>query len=132
MPLAARLHASIGAELSLSVIGVGTVRGRLTRVGRDWLMLGAEDRSWVVRSAAVTVVAGASSRAVSEAALPPEAGLGLGSMLRHPDRAEWVFWTVTGEQRRGLPHRVGHDFVEVRTPGELLLIPFAALAAIQR
>ena len=109
--LASRLMASLDREVVLHLVGGGTVAGTLARVGTGWcLVRGAQD--WVVRTAAVLVVGGASERSVPEVAWPAVTRLGLGSALR----------------------RVGADFVEAglgEDAGRGVLVAFTALAAVQ-
>ena len=60
--LASRLMASVGSELSVTVVGVGRLTGTLLRVSTGWLLLGAGGSEWVVPLAAVSSVGGASPR----------------------------------------------------------------------
>lgn len=135
--LASRLMASVDTELSLSVLGVGTVRGRLERVAAQWCLVGAPGTDWVVRLDAVGAVEGASDRAVPEVAWSPVSQLGLGSALRRlADAGErCVLHRVDGGRHDGVLSRVGEDFVEVLegdpASGRLSLVAFGALAAVQ-
>lgn len=133
--LAARLAASVGADLVVEVEGVGRLAGRLERVASGWLLLAAAGSDWVVRSAAVAEVVGASPRALPEVAWPVAARLGLGSALRRlADAAEpCVLHRLDGGRTAGVLQRVGGDFVEVlvgerRRP---TLVPLDRLAAVQ-
>ncbi|MFT4288672.1 hypothetical protein [Nocardioides sp.] len=133
--LASRLTASVGAEVTLGVRGVGQLPGTLRRVAADWLLLRGAGADWAVRHAALTSVAGASPRSVPEIAWSPLARLGLGSVLRRlSDGGErCVFHAVDGGRTDGVPRRVGADFVEVGV-GErerVVLVPFGTLAAVQ-
>lgn len=140
--LASRLMASVGAELVLDLRGTGPVSGVLERVGAGWCLLrgSAADRAqdWVVRTDAVLRVRGASDRSVPEVAWSPATRLGLGSALRRvADAGEpCVLRLVDGSRHEVLLRRVGADFVEVTAgeagAGRLELVPFAALAAVQR
>ena len=58
--LASRLMASLEAPLVLHVTGIGTVAGRLQRVGADWCLLHGPAPDWVVRTTAIGAVLGAS------------------------------------------------------------------------
>jgi len=132
--LAGRLMASCGTEVVLEVLGVGTVAGVLQRVGPDWCLAHGAAQDWVVRSAAVVSVEGASARAVPELAWSPVARLGFGSALRRlADAGEpCVVHGVDGTARPAVLTRVGSDFVELITgAGRILLLSRDAIAAVQ-
>lgn len=137
--LEARLMASVGAGLAVEVGGVGVLSGRLERVATGWFVLagsGVAEPDWVVRTAAVLAVRGASARAVPEVAWPAVSRLGLGSALRRlADAAEpCVVHRLDGAQQRGVVRRVGQDFVELATeePGApVVLVALTAMAAVQ-
>jgi hypothetical protein len=132
--LAARLMASLGAEVTLTVRGVGLLRGLLDRVAGGWLVLAAGDQDWVVRHQAIGALTGASDRAVPEIAWPAVARLGIASALRRlADSGErCVLHLLDGTRQEGELRRVGADFVEVYDEGRLTLVSLAALAAVQR
>ncbi|MEJ7796420.1 MAG: hypothetical protein WKF50_12775 [Nocardioides sp.] len=132
--LASRLMASLEAELSLDVLGVGRVSGRLQRVATGWLLLETAAGQWVVPLSAVTSVGGASSRSVPEVAWSPVTRLGLGSALRRLSDAgeRCLVHRVDGGRVDGVVRRVGKDFVEVGiSPERVDLVAFAAIAAVQ-
>src|SRR3712207_3125580 len=81
-----RLMASVGLEVTLELVGVGAVTGRLARVSSGWCLVRGHGQDWVVPHAAVAAVHGASDRAVPAVAWPPVAKLGLASALRRPSR----------------------------------------------
>lgn len=132
--LASRLAASAGAEVELDVQGVGRLAGHLERVAAGWLSLEVAGTEWVVRTAAVIEVQGASERALPEVAWSPVARLGVGSALRRlADAGEPCWWhRLDGGRAEGVPVRVGADFVEVRTgrEGRTLLVALDGLAAV--
>lgn len=132
--LAARLMASLGMEVTLTVSGVGRLRGVLTRVARDWLLLTAGSQDWLVRQQAIGTLTGASDRAVPEIAWPAVARLGIASALRRlADSGErCVLHLLDGSRQQGELRRVGADFVEVDDEGRLALVSLVALAAVQR
>lgn len=132
LDLLARLHASLDRRLTFGVAGGDPVSGRLVRVGRDWCLLAGAGVDWVVPLAAVGYVRGVSDRAVGETARPVVARLGLGSALRWLAEARLpvVLRRTDGGCDSGILGRVGADFVEVRCPGDVLLVPFAAVAAV--
>jgi hypothetical protein len=133
--LASRLMASVDREVTLEVLGLGAVTGRLTRVATGWCLLAGPGQDWVVRLDAVGAVHGGSDRAVPELAWPPVARLGLGAALRRlADTAEpCSLHLVDGRRHDGVLLRVGADFVEVATgeTGRVLLVAFSVLAAVQ-
>ena len=132
--LSGRLMASSGTDVVLEVLGVGRVVGGLQRVGPDWCLVHGAARDWVVRSAAVVSVEGASPRAVPEVAWSPVARLGFGSALRRlADAGEpCVVHGVDGTARAVVLTRVGSDFVEVTLgEGRSVLLGRDAIAAVQ-
>lgn len=135
--LAARLVASLGRELDVDVAGVGPVRGVLDRTGDGWLLLRAPASDWVVRTAALQRVVGASDRAVPEAAWSPLQRLSVASLLRRlaDSGSRCVVHTRDGGRHEVVVSRVGADFVEVtegtgatRRP---VLVALDGLAAVQ-
>jgi hypothetical protein len=132
--LAGRLMAAVGGEVSLELLGVGTVAGTLERVATGWCLVRGSAQDWVVRLAAVSGAELATPRAVPEVAWSPVARLGVGSALRRvADSGErCVLHLVDGRRHDAVLRRVGADFVEAAV-GErrVLLVPFAAVAAVQ-
>jgi len=133
--LAARLAAALDQPLRLDVLGVGGLGGRLARTGDGWVLLEAAGSEWVVRTAAVLVVHGAPARALPEVAWSPLARLGLTSALRRlaEAAAPCVVHLVDGGRHDGVVRRVGADFAELEVGGrgEVVLVAFSALAAVQ-
>jgi len=139
--LAERVHASLGRELGVRLVGGHQVAGRLARCGPDWLLLadGPEQRSvqWVVPTRGVTTVSGLAARADSEETWPVADRLSLRSVLRRlaAESAPCVVHLVDGSQLRGRLGRVGRDFVELH-PGDglergPLAVPLDAVAALR-
>lgn len=132
--LAGRLMASLEAELTVTVVGLGPVRGRLERVARGWFLLRAPGQDWVVCTEAVTSVEGAGPRAVPDIAWPVGSRVGLGSALRRlADAGErCVLVRRDGTRADGVVRRVGKDFVELLTgdPQRIVLVGTEALAAV--
>ncbi|MDQ6525609.1 hypothetical protein RB608_18465 [Nocardioides sp. LHD-245] len=131
--LAGRLMASVGAEVTLGVLGVGNVAGTVERVADGWLLLASGDHDWVVALAAVSTVEGASARSVPAVAWSPFARLGLASALRRiaEAREPCLLHLRDGSRLDGVLHRIGADFCEL-VAGEgrrTLLVAFSALAA---
>ena len=132
--LASRLMASLNAELTLELRGVGRVSGILQRVGTGWCLLHSSDQDWIVRTGAIKGVHDASPRSVPELAWSPVTRLGLGSALRRvADAGERCLVHLADGGRHDVAlARVGQDFVEVAAAsGRPMLVPFAAISAVQ-
>jgi len=132
--LATRLMASLGREVTLRLAGVGPVTGTLEGVADGWCLVTGASGQWVVRLAAVQVVAGLSARSVPEAAWPVAARLGLRSALRRlsADSTACRLLTLDGAGYDVRLGRVGADFVEafVGESPEPNAFPFPAIAAV--
>lgn len=135
--LEARLMASLGAPVTLTLHGAGTVHGTLTRVGDGWCRLEAGAVVWTLRTPAVLTTRGLSGRAVPRLAWSRVDTVGLGSPLRaHADAADvCTFHLVDASTVEGRVERVGGDFLEVapgaaggRTPEPTVLVQLTALA----
>ena len=132
--LASRLMASVDRDVALEVEGVGRLAGTLQRVGSGWCLVRGAGQDWVLRTAAITLVGGASDRALPEVAWSPVARLGFGSALRRiAEEAErCVVHLRDGRRHEGVLLRVGSDFVEAAAAGETrVLLPFDAIAGVQ-
>jgi hypothetical protein len=132
--LASRLMASLDAELTLELRGVGRVPGTLQRLGTGWCLLHGGGHDWIVRTGAITVVHDASPRSVPEVAWSPVTRLGLGSALRRlADAGErCLLHLVDGGRYDVVLTRVGQDFVEASgASGRPVLVAFSGLAAVQ-
>ncbi|HEX4978385.1 MAG TPA: hypothetical protein VFV40_11015 [Nocardioides sp.] len=143
--LLSRLHAGVGRLLTLSVIGLGRLRGTAARVGADWLMVDDGVHEWLVRLAALEEVRGLPDRAVGTQGRAVTARLGLGSVLRSvaADAVPVVVHGTTGRVQRARLGRVGADFVELDTAdadasgGDLpdpgpTVVPWGVIAAVRR
>lgn len=131
--LATRLVASVGRRVTLDALGAGRIEGLLDRHGDGWVLLRGERQDWIVRTAAVTTVAGASPRSVPEVAWSPLQRLGLGSALRRlaEEGERCVVHLVDGAAHEGVVRRAGSDFLELAVPAGDLLVAHAGLAAVQ-
>ena len=132
--LVSRLMASVESEVSLDLVGVGTVLGVLRRVGPDWCLVHGSAQDWVVRLAAVKSVEGVSVRSVPEVAWSPVNRLGLASALRRlaDSGVTCRLHHVDGTAHDGVIGRVGADFTELSTgAGRVALLAREALAAVQ-
>lgn len=142
--LVSRLHGSVGAVVTLDVIGVGVVAGTLLRVGADWCLVRStpSGHEWIVALAGVKRAGGLTDRAVNEVARSVTARLGLGSVLRGVADAQAVILVhhADGTQSRGHLARVGADFVELVSAddnrpiglGKCEVLGFETLAAVRR
>ncbi|WP_375490719.1 hypothetical protein [uncultured Jatrophihabitans sp.] len=144
-----RLRAAVDTELQLAFAGGLAVRGTLTRVGVDWLLLDSgQGREVVGVNAALQRVRGLGrASGVPGSAGVVESRLGLGHVLRGlaRDRSPLRLHLI-GDGASSVDatiDRVGADFVEVAThpAGEVRrrgdvrdveLVPLAALAALSR
>ncbi|MEZ5117130.1 MAG: hypothetical protein R2737_12770 [Candidatus Nanopelagicales bacterium] len=141
-----RLRA-VDGEVAAVVRGVGAVRGRITEVGADVLVLGATDGSeWAVPVAAVLWVDGLGARAVdADAAGPVAARLGFAALVRRwsRDRLPVTVHLVEGGALTGTPDRAAadhldlaeHELDEPRRPEavrRVVAVPFGAIAALRR
>lgn len=133
--LAARLMASVEREITLHVVGVGSLVGRLDGVHAEWLELASPAGRRVVCLTAVSLVEGASERALPEVAWPATARLGLGSPLRGLAQSQepCVVHRLDGHRHDGVVRRVGQDFLElaVGEGQQPVLVAFAAISVIQ-
>lgn len=134
--LEARVHASVGSEVALALLGGDVVRGTVARAGVDWCLVLAPTapRESLVRLGAVTAAGGLSARAVPAPARRVTARLGWGSVLRSlaEERGPVQVVGVDGRTRQGVVHRVGADFFElVGDPGPWV-VPFSGVASVRR
>jgi hypothetical protein len=132
--LVSRLMASVDGDLTVDLLGVGPVSGRLRRVGPDWCLVHGAAAHWVVRLAALRGVEGASARSVPEVAWSPVSRLGLGSALRRlaDTGVDCRLHAIDGTVRDGRLTRVGADFAEVLSVGgRSVLVAVPTLAGIQ-
>lgn len=133
--LVSRLMASRGRQVVLELPHVGRVEGSLDRVGDGWCLLGGTGQDWIVPLGSVAAVHGASGRSVPEVAWSAVDRLGLRSVLRRLADADerCHLHLLDGSRHEAHVQRVGADFLEARGPrGERVLVPYAALVAVQR
>ena len=133
--LASRLMASRGRQVALELPHVGRIEGSLDRVGDGWCLLSGTGQDWIVALQSVAAVHGASGRSVPEVAWSAVDRLGLRSALRRLADADerCHLHLADGTRREAHVQRVGADFLEARGPrGERVLVPYAALVAVQR
>jgi hypothetical protein len=141
-----RLRPALGAPLRLRT-PAGAVRGVLSRVGPDWLLLDGEaGREVLVPLAAVSAVAGLPRQSAVPGSMDAvTARLRLWFVLRRiaRDRSAVLVQLTDGSTLAATLDRVGSDFVDVAVtaPGEarrsravreVLLVPHAALVSVSR
>lgn len=144
-----RLRAGVGARVVLEVTGVGRISGQLRRVTPSWLLLDVDGRSgWAVALTALTGVEGLSPAAVpsrQEGVVASHTTWSSAFRVLSRDREVVVLRRIDGSSVRGVPSRVGRDFVEIwlrdddtspvggaragRAPC-LMVVPYAAVAAV--
>lgn len=147
--LAGRLESSTGTAVELVVETVGTVRGRLVRMGTGGTGMGwclvvvdgpaaASRVEWVVNLDFVVSARGLADRVRAAELRPVTARLGLGSVLRRTaeSRRPITLARRDGERLSGLLGRVGADFVEIAAdssgPGRRVeIVPLAAVVAVR-
>lgn len=136
VPVMARLHAQLDQRLRIRLLGGTEIDGTVERTGEDWFLISDDPgRHWLIRTAAVGVVTGASPRSLPDELLGVVRRLPLRSLLRglatEPDPCGVLL--TDGSRVDGRIGRVGQDFVEtVVTGGQVAVVPFEALAAVVR
>ncbi len=135
--LGARLHASLGDELRLRLVGGHLVSGRLARVGEDWLLLVDRSAEWIVRHDGILTLTGLSARAHSEETWSVMDRLPLRAVLRRLSSASepCLVHFVDDQRVEGRIGRVGLDFFELRV-GEGVdrseqVVPVASVSGLQ-
>lgn len=138
--LSARLRGS-DAVLRCELLGGTHVLGRVTRAGRDWvLMTDADGVETVVVATAVRAVHGLPRHGVADDLGAVDSRLGLAHVFRAVarDRAPVSVWFVDGTVVTATIDRVGADFVEAavhpvgepRRRGEVREVVALALPAV--
>lgn len=135
--LGARLHASLGLELRVRLVGGHQVSGRLARAGDDWLLLVDRSAEWIVRHDGIAGVTGLSPRADSEETWTVMDRLTLRTVLRRlcGVGSGCLVHLVDDQQVGGRVGRVGRDFFELHV-GEgpersVQVVPVSAVSALQ-
>ena len=135
--LAARLHASVGLDVRVRLLGGRVVGGRLARLGEDWFLLVDGSAEWVVRHQGVVSVGGLSTRADSEETWSVVDRLTLRTVLRRLSMTNesCLVHFCDDQQVEGRVGRVGRDFFELNVgeaAGELVqAVPYSSVAALQ-
>ena len=135
--LAARLHASLGLDLRVRLVGGHVVSGRLARLGEDWLLLVDRTAEWVVRHDGIATVSGLAHRADHEETWSVTDRLTLRTVLRGLSGAQerCLLRFVDGNQVEGRVGRVGSDFFELHVgegpDASLQVVPVSPVAALQ-
>ncbi len=135
--LGSRLHASIGRELRVRLVGGRQVSGRLAGLGEDWILLVDRTGEWIVRVAGIVALVGLSGRSDSEEGWSVVDRLSLASVLRRlceSDKCCLVHFT-DDQQVEGRVARVGRDFFELCVgtgpDRSVHVVPVATVSALQ-
>lgn len=134
-----RLRAAAGCDVTLAVDGCDPMRGRVRRVGPDWLLLdGAAPAQLLVVASTILWIEGLTARAVDPAAVPVvDQRLGFRSVLRATARDRRVVQVRLrdGSEFRGMVARVGADFTDIgaepRSAAGERCVPLAAIAIVR-
>lgn len=135
--LGARLHASLGQQVRVRLVGGHQVSGRLARVGEDWLLLVDRSGQWIVRYAGIVTLVGLSVRANSEETWSVTDRLTLRAVLRRfSGVSEPCLVHFTDDQQiEGRVGRVGQNFFElyvgVGPDRSVQVVPVATVSAFQ-
>jgi hypothetical protein len=135
--LASRLHASLGQDLRVRLLGGRVVGGRLARLGADWFLLVDGSSEWVIRHQGVVTVGGLSPKAHSEDTWSVVDRLTMRAVLRRLAGANepCLVHFCDDQQLEGHIGRVGQDFFELNVgePADRIVqaVPNAAVAALQ-
>lgn len=113
LTLAARLRGTLGHPVELHCRGADACRGRLDRIGPDWVLVADAGTEWLAPTAALTVVTGLGRHSEVTPGGPTE--LSLRSVLRRiaQDRSPVRVALVDSTVRAGTIDRVGVDFFEL-------------------
>jgi hypothetical protein len=135
--LGARLHASLGLDLRVRLVGGHQVTGRLVRVGEDWMLLVDRSGEWIVRYAGVVTLGGLSSRADSEETWSVMDRLTLRAVLRRMSGVSepCLVHFCDDQQLEGRVGRVGSNFFElyvgVGPERTVQVVPVTSVSALQ-
>ena len=133
--LGGRLHGSLGRPVHVRLEDGPELRGRLARVGLDWLLLEDDAAAWVVHLPAVVALTGLGPGSRPADALPVSARLTLRSVLRRlaAERQPCAVHLRGGRSLSGTLVRVGADFVELASDetGGPVTVPLAAVSVVQ-
>jgi hypothetical protein len=135
--LGARLHASLGLELRVRLVGGHVVAGRLARLGEDWLLLVDRSAEWIVRYDGIASLVGLSPRADSEQTWSVVDRLSLRAVLRRLSGANepCLVHFIDTQHVEGRIGRVGRNFFELHagegSEAQVQLVPVAPVAALQ-
>ena len=135
--MGARLHASLGLELRVRLVGGHVVAGRLARLGEDWLLLVDRSAEWIVRYDGIASLVGLSPRAHSEQTWSVMDRLSLRAVLRRLSGVNepCLVHFSDAQHVEGRIGRVGRDFFELHAGDgswtQVQVVPVGPVAAIQ-
>lgn len=128
---AARVVASVGQSVSLTLGDANAVSGVIVDASAQWILLGATGPQTLVPMTAVAMATGVVPQAAPLSEV--ERRLSLGHALRalSRDRAHVVVHT-RGGQARGVINAVGADHIEVSADGGAsVTVPYAAMLMLR-
>ncbi len=113
--MAARVHASLGREVRVRLIGGLVIAGRLARAGEDWMMVVDAGSENIIDRRAVVAMSGLSARAASEETWGVVDRLSLRTLLRRlaAGACDCAVQFIDGQSIEGRVGRVGRDFLEL-------------------
>lgn len=129
--LAARVMASAGQSVKVTLRDGDTVAGAIVDASAQWLLLGSTGPQTLIPMSAVAMLSGLGTQAAPLSEV--ERRLSLGHALRalSRDRAHVVVHTAGG-QVRGVINAVGADFIDVSSEaGVLVTVPYAAIVSVR-
>lgn len=140
-----RLRAALGTPVTITLARIGPLRGVVTDVGADWLLLTEPSRQALVPLSSILAIGGLSgavSAPGSEGAVGSRLRLGYTIRALARDRAAVEITLLDGSGRHGTIDRVGADHLtlalhaadEARRRNavrELQIVPFLAVIAVR-
>jgi hypothetical protein len=133
--LVGRVHASVGRPVRVGTAEGLDLHGRLADAGSDWLSVEEDAGTSFVPLAGVAMIVGLADSSLPDAARPLAARLSLRAVLRGlaAEEQACVLHLRGGRTLRGVPARVGADFVELALPESVdpVAVPLAALGVVR-
>lgn len=129
--LAARVVASAGQSITVTLSDGTTVSGVIVDASTQWLLLGASGPQTLIPLPAVTMLSGLSVQAAPLSEVERRLSLGYALRALSRDRSHVVVHTASG-QVRGVINAVGADHLELLTEtGMQLTVPHGAIICLR-